>query len=426
MEEHGWPGRDVAAPYFFLSYARMPRDGYDTMDPDFWVQRFFRDLSEHILQLTDVSGRPGFMDSSMRTGQLWNDEMARSLSACRVFVPLYSPRYFVSSWCGKEWAAFQRRQVHYRRHEDHGPSSAVVPVLWAPVPEHQLPDSVRSVQYVQPEIGRRYEDFGLYGLLKVSSFRRDYERAVLHIARSIVEVAENVVVERGDGSAFDTAYDAFAARPPRTRRVRISVAAGTRDGLPEGRSPDYYGPTPLDWNPFHPDSTQPVAQVAAEIVERLDYRAEVREFDDTAVADEVPEILLLDRWVLRDPEYRKRLGTFDGGQRSTAGLMVPWNEADPDSAEAGDELVARTESTLPRHVARGQQAAVSAVSGVPDERSFSAVLPRVVAHTMADHLKRVSAAPPTGKSPPRFRLLAPGPESDRPQSGAQGPEGWPR
>jgi len=404
----------------------MPRDDFDGRDPDLWVHRFFRDLSEHILQMTDVSGRPGFMDSSMRTGQLWNDELARSLSACRVFVPLYSPRYFISSWCGKEWAAFQRRQVHHRVYEDHGSPSAIVPALWSPVRDRQLPDIVRNVQYAQPELGRRYEDFGLYGLLKVSSFRRDYERAVLHIARSIVEVAENVVVERGDRSAFDTAYDAFAARPPRARRLRISVAAGTRDGLPEGRSPDCYGPTPLDWNPFHPDSTQPVAQVAAEIVERLDYRAEVHAFDDMVVADDVPEILLLDRWVLRDPEYRKRLGQFDSRQRSTAGLMVPWNEADPDTAEAGDELVARTESTLPRHVARGQQAAVSAVNGVPDERSFSAVLPRVVAHTVADQLKRASAVTSSGKTSPRFRLLAPGPESDRPQSGGRDPEGWPR
>lgn len=422
MAENEWPGREVAAPYFFLSYARMPRDELNETDPDLWVRRFFRDLSMNVRQLTDVSGDPGFMDSSVRTGLLWSDELARSLHACQVFVPLYSPRYFVSSWCGREWAAFQNREAHYRAGEGHGHGSpsAVVPALWAPVRDRQLPDGVRDVKYRDPDLGHRYDTFGLYGLLKLRSFRPDYERAVLHLARRIVDVAERVVVGPGDGSALETVHDAFAPRFPSAgtrRRLRISVAAGSYDRLPEGRSPDYYGPTPLDWNPYYPASTQPLAQVAAEIVERLDYRAEVCAFDHRAAADDAPEILLLDPWVLRDPQVRARLGKFDRNERLTAGLMVPWNEADPDSAKAGDELVARTESALPRHVGRGRQTSASAVRGVPDERSFGTVLPRVVAHTVAEHLKRASATPASGTGGPRFRPYALDAEADRRDAG---------
>ena len=103
-------GRDDR-PYFFLSYARTPkRDPSDRDDPDRWVFKLYRDLCGAILQMTDA--RPeeaGFMDRENKLGTEWSPELTTALARCRVFVPLYSRRYFESDNCGREWFAFARR-----------------------------------------------------------------------------------------------------------------------------------------------------------------------------------------------------------------------------------------------------------------------------------------------------------------------------
>src|ERR1051326_8494119 len=108
-------GRDDR-PYFFLSYARTPkRDPSDRDDPDRWVYKLYKDLCAEILQMTDA--RPeeaGFMDRENKIGTAWSPELITSLARCRVFVPLYSRRYFESDSCGREGFAFARREITRR------------------------------------------------------------------------------------------------------------------------------------------------------------------------------------------------------------------------------------------------------------------------------------------------------------------------
>ncbi|MCX4973360.1 TIR-like protein FxsC [Streptomyces sp. NBC_00620] len=403
---------DAAAPYFFLSYAHAPRHGSDETDRDMWVDRLFRDLCDHIFQMTDVpGGAAGFMDRQMRAGEIWTQETALSLARCRVFVPLYSPRYFRSSWCGREWSHFSRRAARHRSGRP-GTPSAVVPALWTPVQSHQLPPELRRVHYAHTEMGPRYHTYGLYGLIKLSSFRRDYQRAVMELARRIVDVGDNVLVEPGLRTPLDQMPDAFAPQPRTSARrtLRITVAASSLNRLPEGRSPDYYGGSAVDWNPFHPECPTSLGTLAAEIAERLDYRPEVTAFDDghsTAsepAALDGPEVMLLDRWVLRDPKHREQLGRFDNSHRPATGLMVPWNDADPDSREAETELSAETEATLPRKIHQGRQISRAAVQGIHDHESFGDLLPHVVQCAAAQYLKNPPVRQPPARGTPRFRV----------------------
>jgi hypothetical protein len=112
----GGPPHGDRMTYFFLSYARTPKaDHGGRDDPDRWVYKLYRDLSSAILQMT--SARPeeaGFMDRENRLGVAWSPELSHALATCRVFVPLYSQRYFESENCGKEWSAFSGREVTMR------------------------------------------------------------------------------------------------------------------------------------------------------------------------------------------------------------------------------------------------------------------------------------------------------------------------
>src|SRR3984957_8900473 len=91
------------APYFFLSYAHTPRlDASDSTDPDLWVEQLFKDLCRHIVQVTDLprGSNPGFMDKNLHPGENRPESLIQALATCRVFVPLYSRRYFTSVDCG--------------------------------------------------------------------------------------------------------------------------------------------------------------------------------------------------------------------------------------------------------------------------------------------------------------------------------------
>ncbi|EGE44704.1 tetratricopeptide repeat protein [Streptomyces sp. SID4928] len=201
--------RHGQSPYFFLSYAHTPGDGR-SRDPDFSVERFFRDVSGHVLAMTDLpAGAPaGFMDRLMEPGAIWSEQLSERLADCRVFVPLFSPRYFASEVCGREWHAFERRVDHHRA-RSHQPVDAIVPALWVPVPPGQLPDAASRLQFDHRHFGERYVSDGLYGLMKFEAYAQEYERAVYELAKRIVIVAENVRLEPGSPLDLRLARNAF-------------------------------------------------------------------------------------------------------------------------------------------------------------------------------------------------------------------------
>ncbi|MFC6084840.1 TIR-like protein FxsC [Sphaerisporangium aureirubrum] len=202
-DQHALAGA-ADGPYFFLSYARTPRSGpFDDVDPNRWVTKLFSDICADIIQLSPMSGRPGFMDLQLRTGEPW-PEVGTALATCRVFVPLYSPRYFHNPVCGKEWATFFQRD---------SPGSqltqAIVPALWVPIASGELPPSASQVGLPDAKLGVHYREHGFYGLMKLSRFRDHYRRAVFGLAQTILEAGTRNMVRAGKPSDYLSAGNAF-------------------------------------------------------------------------------------------------------------------------------------------------------------------------------------------------------------------------
>ena len=166
-------GRDER-PYFFLSYARTPkRDPSDRDDPDRWVYRLYKDLCSAILQMTDA--RPeeaGFMDRENKIGAQWSPELTTALARCRVFVPLYSRRYFESDNCGREWFAFARREITLKARGGEA-IDTIVPALWTRLDREKIPYVAQSVQFNHQLLGERYCSEGFYGIMKLQNYRAD-------------------------------------------------------------------------------------------------------------------------------------------------------------------------------------------------------------------------------------------------------------
>jgi hypothetical protein len=204
-QESGQPG-----PIFFLSYAHTPRRNEDdSLDPDFWIRELYRDICLRITAVTERHVREiGFMDTDLRPGGEWPTELSRALASCRVFVPLYSPRYFDSVHCGKEWSAFSER-ARAQTPGDGGGTSRMIPALWRPVDPSHLPERARDLRFDHAELGELYAQLGFYQLMKLARYRDAYEEAVHHLAKRIVDVAERTPASPWRPARYDTLENAF-------------------------------------------------------------------------------------------------------------------------------------------------------------------------------------------------------------------------
>ncbi|MFF8530929.1 TIR-like protein FxsC [Streptomyces sp. SAS_267] len=419
-------------PCFFLSYARTPAWGSEVGRADHWVRVLFTDLCDHVTALTDLplGARAGFMDREDGAGDGWSDRAGQSLATCSVFVALFSPRYFSSELCGREWFAFNERVLRARA-VGSGAPPAVVPVLWTPVDPAQLPDSVKHVPIGAEPGGDRYATQGIYGLIKLSRLREEYDEAVLRLAQRIVRAAREAPPPPERPRRYEDTPSAFKPRGTEPRRIHLTVAAPTLRTLPEHRDTRPYGEDAQDWNPYHEESARPLPALAEELIRSLDYQTSVSSLDaeDTdespggdgagQATPSRPGILLVDRWALTDEARRRRLRTFDDEARPWVGAIVPWDPADPQGhGEEGRRLAADLEQTLPLILDRGRRAGCrTAVDGVPTLRAFTDALPAVVAHATRQYLKHAEAHPPVGPSIRRPRLLGPAHPS-RPAGGS--------
>jgi FxsC-like protein len=417
------------SPYFFLSYAHTPPSGQGGGDPDHWVHTLYRDLCDHIMHLTDLPGGmpAGFMDRELRSGDGWPDRLSEKLATCRVFVPLYSPRYFTSEMCGREWYAFTERIVHAKA-AGASDISAIVPILWTRVDIGQFPESVRHIHV--EHFGARYADDGIYGLIKLNRLRDEYQEAVLRLAQLIVRVAHDTKLPHGRARPYESTPSAFKPRGSNPRAIHLSVAAPTRDTIPEQRDDRPYGEDALDWNPYHSESTRSLPSLAEELIRSLDYRVTVSSFDDEDTGEALPttggphpvpvagvdgaeprrpSILLVDRWVLTDSERQRKLKTFDANTPPWISAVVPWNRSDVQChGEEGRRLSDELERTLPNILDRGRRTDCRmAVNGVPTLKAFTDVLPAVVTNITRQFLKHAAAHPPAGRGTSRPRLIGP-------------------
>jgi len=399
-------------PYFFLSYARTPHNEPGGKNPNIWVEKLYRELCHEVLQHTSLpqGAPPGFMDMDMRTGVEWDRRLAKELATCRVFVPLYSRRYFHSEQCGKEWAAFDLRR---RNHMDgvRGLPEVIVPAYWVPVPEYELPDMAKSIQFSHPAFGPHYVDRGLYGLMKIKRFRDHYKSAVDALAQRIIEVAESVRLPVREPCDYTAITSAFSRDPG--SRFHITVMAGTKTSGAAGRDDRYYGAAPRDWNPYHPHGARPLADIAADIVRDLGFEPEIGTFADhrdELVGTEPPScpgLVLVDPWGLTEPHYRDLLRELDRANKPWVGLVVPWNEADTQITENAENLREELRAVLPGKIAQGRLAMRKAMSGIPTIDEFEATLRPVVQTVRSSYLRNARVFPPQISGNDRPRLWSP-------------------
>jgi FxsC-like protein len=413
-------------PYFFLSYARTPkRDLADRSDPDRWVYKLYKDLCDEILQLTDVQPEEaGFMDRENKLGSEWSPELIAALKTCRVFVPLYSRRYFESDNCGREWLAFAQREVMHRA-EGGEAVDAIVPALWHRMERDQIPEVAKSFQYNHADLGTRYSDEGFYGIMKLRNYRADYQRAVHHLARRIIQIGDQSVAHADDGvqdfgrKDFESLRSAFgptSAKRTTDGRLQITVLAHTTSTLPPGRAGEYYGESAQVWSPYRPAYPQPLANYAVELAQKcLDCEPSFESFDDNrrkwaGAGQAPPGLCLLDAWVGMSDAFLERLQALNQITEPWVSVLVPWNTQDEDLSRVEEILRDRLRQHLGDKLESVPRRCRMAANGIPTMRDFSELLLDMTMIMLKRYRKYAPARPPEGEPVTRPRLRQAGPE----------------
>ena len=399
-----------AAPYFFLAYAHTPEQP--------WVARLYGDICAEVLERTTlpVTADVGFMDrSGIPLGSDWRDEVAGALATCQVFVPLYSPRYFTREECGKEWHAFAQRILDHRAREPGNPA-AIVPALWTPVEASEIPEAAKRIQMNHADLGADYAQEGFYTLIKNSLYHQEYVTAVQQLAKHIIRAAENSHLRPCrvlDFGPLRNAFDAPGRQTPADRLLTLVIAAPAADRLPSGRSAVYYGPSPCDWNPFHPGSRLTIAEYAAAVARLDSYETVVMSLDEgyEFFSSAGPEaglgLLLVDPWACAEEGTVRRLRAFDELDLGWVGTMVPWSKDDEETMAQADRLRETLRAALPNRLGEAQSATPTYTSRILTLEKFRTKLPDVIDGVLFRYLNHVEAHPPTGKILPRPRLSAP-------------------
>jgi FxsC-like protein len=427
---HASGGDADDGPFFFLSYAHSHRqDALDPDDPDQMTGRLFKDLSDHI---SDVTGRlassVGFMDRELQAGNEWPWRLSRNLATCRVFVPMYSRRYFQSEHCGKEWAAFRDRARNGSAHAS-GHVEAILPALWRPISYEALPEAASEIHFNPGELGQIYAEYGFHGIMKLARFSDEYQWVVFHLAERILQVAEQAP-DPGPAMDYGALVSAFGAAPdmPGDKRLRIIIVAPRRGDLPPGRSGDHYGQSPRDWNPYAPDSVEPLAEHAIVLARRDEFRPElgdIYEQADDLMRDAGPvpgsaAVLLIDPWAVLQSHCRQILARLDELDKPWVQVVVVWNRKDAEMAAAEGELRRALAEAMPSRLnAGGRATSQLAWQGVPSLGDITPALKDAMRHAARQYLKYAQRHPPgaTGGPLPGGRTQATSPAPTEPPDG---------
>jgi FxsC-like protein len=338
----------VPAYWFFLSYARR--------DLERSLKKLFKELGQSVGVLVgEPAEQVAFLDTSdIKEGEEWPHQLVEGLQGCRVFVPLYSPSYFTSDYCGKEWAAFRARQDAATA----GPGAVrpplIMPLLWV-APDQlpaSLPEEITDLQQLHGEPGV-YRQLGLRQLLRLGKHADTWRELIDGFAQRLVERAKAhalpalptppSIKEIVSAWKRPPAPAAAPAQPLDTRGprfVQFIFVAGRREELQALRDVAPYGGEGGDWKPFLPDVEDEIEMVAQQITvgERLRYeharlgadliqRIEAAERDNKIVA------VIVDTWTLQIEPYSGLMRAFDKRNFLNCVILVPWNEKDTDTSQ---------------------------------------------------------------------------------------------
>ncbi|GAA4253300.1 hypothetical protein GCM10022255_053620 [Dactylosporangium darangshiense] len=405
--------------YFFLSYARGP--------DDLFVRKFYNDLCSEVRVHAGRShdDEVGFLDNhNIEPGQHWPQALVNAIAECSCFLALYSPAYFLSRPCGKEWKLFELRSRPSAR-DDSTPLPGLIPIVW--LPPRELPEVARSVHYDLDVQEDDYRRRGLRQLLRLQRMHDAYIDFVSTIAEHIV-AAGRTPPPRGftdlDFEQLESAFHPAKAGPEDSgelparfgtgQTIHFVVAAPTRaEAEAIERDGDFYGADALHWAPFGPQQPQPLREYAQKVASEFGFESLFTGLDRLADRVKVAQqynhivVLLVDPWSAEIAAHRERLLEYDHHRDHVSAMLVVMSAADAQTQAHSARLADLMHDTLGNNERRLDEVMLrrSVLTWPSFEADLAVVLAEARNRLVADG--RVYRRPPPGDYAPRPILEGP-------------------
>jgi FxsC-like protein len=358
---------------FFFSYTRADNDGS--------LQKFFKELNAAVRSKAGYPAgfRAGYFDQErLRRGEEWNEALVDALQECSSLVCLYSPAYFKSEFCGREWGFFDARRRLYREQQRAAgrPAAAsppvIKPVLWVPLTE-ALPAGIDMKQFTEGDPHAVVNREGLlYVRQRYDDYKRQYRDFVDDLAKEIVAARELRTSLPQLPGALDLASvpNAFQEPPARAaapapvprqqgpNAVLFVFIAGKPEEFQPGTrlTASYHERGGRDWKPYFPHQSKPIGALAQTIAAgELDlYSQELPVNDALPAAVRAAEeqanivVLVVDGWTTKLPSYQRILQEFDKHGFFNCSVLVPWNDADAETLQERAALAGHVRTVLLR------------------------------------------------------------------------------
>ncbi len=378
--------------WFFLSYARRDAIGQERL------RVFYEELAREVGSKAGLNSNVketeiGFFDQEgIETGDIWPEALSKALQTSRVFVCLFSPGYFNSEYCGREFQVFLSRIEAFAASQKVKAPPLIIPVLWDspkrfPTP---LPSTISEIQYTHSDFGETYSMEGLHFIMRLNKYKDDYELFKMRLAEKLVAEARAVSLPSLElVPALNEIRSAFHSRSPVEQPVAVSESAGPRfvqfifvaarreefraARLRKKLEP-YGDEGGMDWHPYLPDLPDEVALLAQEAALSEKLRYETVKLDSNIIeqlneAERKNKIvaIIVDTWTLRLEHYHNFMREYDSRNFLNCIVLVPWNNKDDETATSRETLETAVKRTfLNRAISKDPNCFLDSISS-PDE-----------------------------------------------------------
>jgi len=146
------------------------------------ITRLARDVKDQFQMLTGEEISLFLDKDSLEWGQNWREAIDSDLASVAFFIPVMTPRYFMSPECRRELQSFARRATNL------GIKELILPVLYVDVPE--IHDENTTDELIQLVRTFQWEDWQDLRFLAVTS--EGYRRGISRLATRLVEANRQV------------------------------------------------------------------------------------------------------------------------------------------------------------------------------------------------------------------------------------------
>jgi FxsC-like protein len=410
---------------FFLSYTRANNDPY--------LKQFFDELSQVIrdLQGAPASTAVGFFDQrELELGEDWDAGIVEALQTAKVVVPVFSPCFFKSEYCGKELALFRQRCEAAV-----GPGKPlpplIKPVIWIPLLNGAVPPALAPGQYTFGDPQALHNVRGFKYLLKqLQMYRTDYNDLTEKLAQEILAAGNAHPLKplpavprlRDVPSLWTTmpgpSKPGGAAPVSGPKHVRFVYVAADPAEFGAARSKDpYVDSGGADWKPFLPACKVRIHRFVQNLVssDELDFTSEElpwspRLIEDIRAALDRRHIvvLIVDGWSVHwKSQYRDVLKALDERLDYHWCVLVPWNDQDADSVARRAEITATINQTFDRH-ANLSRNPMFYRDGIKSTDELTVALREVLTYLKDEIRKRAPVNMPVPAGPAKSVLTAQG------------------